>query len=503
MGAIWTSRIRTRQPQGAVGVNWGSPLARNLKIAWSGRFPTWNAATNKASIELINAPPQVSTPYGVGVQLNGSNQSVNLNAKLGSAAGSWYAIAASGASLIGSGGILSQSIDDAGSGIAVGSYQGYVKAGGSQAYLFDSGSTESIKAVGGTWNGSATKAFNLGALKDTGGAGSPTDPFGNYFAHLGAFHYSGGRLFHWAGTPVVFFYFDRALSDAEMAHVHSNPWQLFAPQRTARIYSFPTGGATDYPVTASDALTLADSALQSFSATGVAADALTLADSASNVASLGAAGSDALSLADSASNVAALSATASDALPLADTLNATASGDYTATGSDALTLADSAANAAALGATGTDALTLADAASNTAALGATAADALTLADTLNASASGDYVVVATDALSLSDSVVAAYAAICIATDALSLADATSAAMAGQYAATATDALTLADAVSNAAALGVSISEALTLAALVSAMLTGNTALTGTRGGYGVQMQLAARRAQIQTGRRRN
>ncbi|MBP8235416.1 MAG: hypothetical protein KAY22_24270, partial [Rhizorhabdus sp.] len=83
------------------------------------------------------------------------------------------------------------------------------------------------------------------------------------------------------------------------------------------------------------------------------------------------------------------------------------------------------------------------------------------------------------------------------------ADATSAAMAGEYAATATDALTLADAVSNAAALGVSISEALTLAALVSAMLTGNTALTGKRGGYGVQMQLSARRAQIQTGRCRN
>ena len=293
-----------------------------------------------------------------------------------------------------------------------------------------------------------------------------------------------------------------AASAGRNREIHRNPWQLFEADNDPVFYSLG-GGATDYPVTATDAMTLADSASQTFAATGVAAEAMTLADSASNVAALGAVASDALTLAESASNVAALSATATDALTLADTLNATASGDYTATGSDALTLADSAANAAALGATGTDALTLADAASNTAALGATAADALTLADTLNASASGDYVVTATDALSLSDSVVAAYAAICIATDALSLADATSAAMAGQYAATATDALTLADAASNAAALGVSISEALTLAALVSAMLTGNTALTGTRGGYGVQMQLAARRAQIQTGRCRN
>jgi len=294
----------------------------------------------------------------------------------------------------------------------------------------------------------------------------------------------------------------RVASPAEIKEVAENWLRLFEADNDPVFYSLG-GGATDYPVTATDALTLADSASQSFAATVVAAEAMTLADSASNVAALGASDTAALTLADSATNVAALSATATDALTLADTLNATASGDYTAIGSDALTLADSASNVAALGATGSDALTLADAASNVAALGATASDALTLADTLNASASGDYVVVATDALSLSDSVVAAYAAICIATDALTLADATSAAMAGEYAATATDALTLADATSNAAALGVSISEALTLAALVSAMLTGNTALTGKRGGYGVQMQLSARRAQIQTGRRRN
>lgn len=306
---------------------------------------------------------------------------------------------------------------------------------------------------------------------------------------------------YWAGDIALCALSPLAITDGQK--ISRNPWQLFEADNDPVFYSLGGGGATDYPVTATDALTLADSASQSFAATVVAAEAMTLADSASNVAALGASGTAALTLADSASNVAALSATATDALTLADTLNATASGDYTATGSDALTLADSASNVAALGATGSDALTLADAASNVAALGATASDALTLADTLNASASGDYVVVATDALSLSDSVVAAYAAICIATDALTLADATSAAMAGEYAATATDALTLADATSNAAALGVSISEALTLAALVSAMLTGNTALTGKRGGYGVQMQLAARRAQIQTGRRRN
>lgn len=291
------------------------------------------------------------------------------------------------------------------------------------------------------------------------------------------------------------------LLESELRAEYQNPWQLFEAENDPVFYSLG-GGATDYPVTATDALTLADSASQSFAATGVAADAMTLADSASNVAALGATASDALTLADSASNVAALSATATDALTLADTLNATASGDYAAIGSDALTLADSASNVAALGATGSDALTLADAASNVAALGAAASDALTLADTLNASASGDYVVVATDALSLSDSVVAAYAAICIATDALSLADATSAAMAGQYAATATDALTLADAASNAAALGVSISEALTLAALVSALNSGQLVL-GVRGRPGVQIQTGTRRAQIQTGTRRN
>ena len=344
-------------------------------------------------------------------------------------------------------------------------------------------------------NGTERKAWINGTLLGSGTADA-TVQWSKY--RIGTSTYSSNCVPLTYALIIV----PRALADAQITSLNAaNFWQLLAPEQVN--VPMAGGGGTDSPVTATDALTLADSASQAFAATGVATDAMTLADSASNVAALGAVASDALTLAESASNVAALSATATDALTLADTLNATASGDYTAIGLDALTLADSASNVAALSATASDALTLADAASNAAALGAAASDALTLADTLNASASGDYVVTATDALSLSDSVVAAYAAICIATDALTLADATSAAMAGEYAATATDALTLADATSNAAALGVSISEALTLAALVSAMLTGNTALTGKRGGYGVQMQLSARRAQIQTGRCRN
>jgi len=281
-----------------------------------------------------------------------------------------------------------------------------------------------------------------------------------------------------------------------------NPWQLFEPVNEPVFYSLGGGGATDYPVTATDALTLADSASQGFGATSVATDAATLADSAAAAMAATSAASDALTLADSASNVAALSAVASDALTLADTLNASTAGNYTATGTDALTLADSASNVAALSAVASDALTLADSASNVAALSATAGDALTLADTLNASATGDYVVASSDALTLADSAAAAFAAVCIATDAMTLADATSAALSGQYAATASDALTLADAASNAAALGVTITEALTLAALVSALNSG-TPVLGVRGGFAVQRQLATRRAQIQTARRRN
>jgi hypothetical protein len=313
-----------------------------------------------------------------------------------------------------------------------------------------------------------------------------------------------------------------ALSDGQAATLSASPYRLFSDEQ---IYvPFASGGATDYPVTATDALTLSDTASNVASLSAVSAnalaladaasnvaalsatatdaltaadsanrvlgafasatDALTLADSASNVAAFSAASANAMTLADSASNVAALSATATDALALADTLNASTSGDYTATSANALTLADSA--------------------SNVAALGASVADALSLADTINGSASGDYVVVATDALALSDTRSAAFAAVATATDALTLADAINAALSGQYTATATDALSLSDTRSNAAALSASITAALTLAELVSALNSGNaTALLGIRGAFAVQHQLSARREQIQTGRRRN
>lgn len=368
---------------------------------------------------------------------------------------------------------------------------------------------QAASVIDGNWHvfavvfpeGSALPLLYVDGVDVTASSSESASTYANAAAnvYVGGFSSSGYSATGYA-IPLALG-FNRGIPAGEMADISRNLWQLFEADNEPIFYSLG-GGATDYPVTATDALTLADSAAQGFGATGVATDAATLADSAAAAMAATSAASDALTLADSASNVAALSAVASDALTLADTLNASTAGNYTATGTDALTLADAASNVAALSAAASDALTLADSASNVAALSATAGDALTLADTLNASATGDYVVASSDAMTLADSAAAAFAAVCIATDAMTLSDATSAALSGQYAATASDALTLADAASNAAALGVTITEALTLAALVSALNSG-TPVLGVRGGFAVQRQLATRRAQIQTARRRN
>lgn len=492
MSLLWTQADQTTPPVGNASTNRANPIARGLRHNFryqdnsgrdslSGLNYAWSAPSSAVASGSIG---------GIGVASTGVNRQSLAPSRLSASdvpvTVRWVFVYSGTSSLAAffrnpSGNVCALYLNSPTAGL-ISAYNGsWVGVGGSTALV--AGRVYDVVMVKRGSGGTADVYIN-GQLEMSGIAFAPSafdatvDLWGDGFSQ----YHDGAKL--------QCQMWERLLDVGEITSLARKPWQLFEADNDPAFYT--VGGATDYPVTASDALTLADSASNVASLGAAGSDALTLADSVSNVAALSATATDALTLADSASNVAALSATATDALTLADTLNATASGDYTATGSDALTLADSAANAAALGATGTDALTLADAASNTAALGATAADALTLADTLNASATGDYVVVATDALSLSDSVAAAYTAICIATDALSLADATSAAMAGEYAATATDALVLADAVSNAAALGVSISEALTLAVLVSALNPGQLVL-GVRGRPGVQIQTGTRR----------
>lgn len=48
----------------------------------------------------------------------------------------------------------------------------------------------------------------------------------------------------------------RALTDSEARSLSENPWQLFAPQRTARIYSFPTAGGGTTVAVPAGAITL-------------------------------------------------------------------------------------------------------------------------------------------------------------------------------------------------------------------------------------------------------
>lgn len=383
-------RLRSAQPLG-VGAPSASPLAVGLTNLWSAHAPFDVAA--KRPVTYIGDPAFARRDgAGLSAGLNGSSRSVNTGAKITHSQGTILLLT----DIIATGGdIWSQSTDDAGNGRAI-SLAGNTFVVNNVA-ISELTLTTGLHTIVCTWGGSGS---HDGYIDDVAQAaygpsgGTPPAPAGDYGFELGAFRYSGGRLFWSNHAPILWAVWNRILTRGEISAVSRKPWQLFAPQRRW----MPVASSS---INASTTLTGATStsAAGTLTATGGASKTLTGASTTSAAgtvtASAGVSATGTLTGAGTTGSAGTLTATGAATGTLtgatttssAGTVSASASGNATAT----LTGATTSTSAGTLTATGNASRTLTGAATTASPGTLTAAGAATATLTgaaITASASG-------------------------------------------------------------------------------------------------------------------
>lgn len=215
-------------------------LTDGLRFCWDGANPTTSTGPDAGTVTLVGSPTTgASTAFGTGVTLNGTSQAVDTGKKFTSANGTLFLLAGSSAGIGGSATIGCQSSDDGGNSIGLGWQNGNAIV---------NGVTVSVGVLSGdlwlavTWGAAGIKCYSAGAeINTNANTGAPTAPAGAYTFHLGCFHYSGGRVFFHAATPVIFAQFDAALSGAQISSLYN------ADGATLRSYLMPSGGSSSLP----------------------------------------------------------------------------------------------------------------------------------------------------------------------------------------------------------------------------------------------------------------
>jgi hypothetical protein len=266
VGALYLPRRWKQQPQGAVRIDWGNGLSRDLRVALhpvNGRFydiTRYAAANASANASLVGSPSGIGL-NGIGVTSDGGVQSqystffppVASYVVVGfSVDPYWHGISYVSHSLGGYGGGPNSSHF----GVATEPYSlgrqvtfrlstnNYDGAGNSltfpnlieQGKQFVYGSTRVAGANG-------LRAFSSGRF--LGSADGGTGGIGIYSGTVDA----GNAGYYGSGNTILMVaYWERALSDAEMVSVTSEPWQVFKPL-TRRIVSIPRTVETSFSIT--------------------------------------------------------------------------------------------------------------------------------------------------------------------------------------------------------------------------------------------------------------
>jgi hypothetical protein len=238
----------TKQPQIPVAGNRGNPITNRLRLLWNGANPNQPAFSSlAATFSSFNAPPQAAYSRGVGPALTAaSSQAISTGAKIESSDGTVLLLASNCAALGGATCIAVQSINDAGSNIGLGWQGSSFFVAGASAAITTSGSD---LWIAGTWGAAGIKAYVDGAVSGTNvSTVQALAPAGAYYFSLGCFDYSGGKIFHHTSSPLLFAYWDRALSASEIAALYdpqwSKSWQVFAPL-PRRLFAVPAGAASN------------------------------------------------------------------------------------------------------------------------------------------------------------------------------------------------------------------------------------------------------------------
>ncbi len=400
MAYPFTVSKRTRQPQGIARVDPGYRYARNLRGAWlsSVGAPLQNASgiDGIGALTAVGGCSFVSTPYGLGVSLNGSSQYLvnTANTKVTNLPCTFFlffktAITSTQRVFDISTGTTAE--DVLGVQIASG---GEVRAqhydGGVEAFAYENITTGTWYSVAGRFNGTASRdIFVNGTLvRNNSNVVSPVSGTVDRVT-LGYAWWSGAEYFN--GTIASPLLFDTAISDAEIAELHNNPLRWLAPSR--RIW-VQLGAANETIDTAAGAVVTATaSAIAGALTAASAATAATVAASASAIA--GAATSS--SQAAAATVTATASAISGAATGAGQSAAATVAATASATGGAAT--AASATTAATITASSS---AIAGAASGTAAATATGATVVADASIIAGSATGNAAGTATGATVAAD-----------------------------------------------------------------------------------------------------
>ena len=358
---------RTRQPSGIAVVDPSYPYARNLRGAWisgqSGLLQNASKLGGLGDLTAVGAPTVIATPYGLGVQLNGSSQYLTntSNAAITQFPFTFFLLVYMSTGQTGSSRIFDIS---QGTGISKVAGIRHEDGAGYRAQVYDGGNsqTNGSNKAKGTWNSFAGRfssasersLFVNGALFDTNSetrnALSGIDRITIGFAPWGAEYLNGIVV-----APLAF---DAALPDAEIAALASNPYRWVKQQRRLWIQ---LGAANDALDTAAGAVVTATASAIAGAATGssavnATAPGATVVASASTIAGALTAASSAtaatVTASASAMSGAATGAGQSAAATVAATASATGGASTAASATTAATVvASSSARAGA--ATGT------------------------------------------------------------------------------------------------------------------------------------------------------
>lgn len=240
MSVLFLSKSGVIQPSGPVQIDRRNALTHGLSFA----LVPGNSVRDVAGLKTttpINGPKPAATTRGMSLRLNGSNQSIDTGQKFTTPNGTILLFAAnvgaSGASTC----IACQSTDDAGNNVGVGWQSGNFIINGSWAPA--TWTTGSEVLLVGTWGNAGIKSYVNGELRGTHASTStPQAPAGNYCFHVGAFSYSGGRIFQFLEDTFLLCKWDRALSASEIALVSKRPWQLFSSRQA--LWAPASGGGS-------------------------------------------------------------------------------------------------------------------------------------------------------------------------------------------------------------------------------------------------------------------
>jgi hypothetical protein len=275
---------RTRQPQGAVRIDWGNPFTRGLVFC---AVPIGNtfidlvtgvigtpSGTTTASIRGVNGG---LSRRGEGVSTSGASGFPNyvlwpISTDRGATMGQSATILALGGTntqidnyIYRFGGNVDNIASGDGYSLGIDSFR-TLGRGNIIKSRYASSDVSSTQLLGTTF-GNKTHFFGYSATSN--GAS------GNWFAGGSATAYTGAAVAHGTTTTnrrafvigsgdvsgdnthdtyaSLVLFFDRAIAPIEYAALYDNPWQLFAPSRRVVVFGAAAGGPTAYPLTASPA----------------------------------------------------------------------------------------------------------------------------------------------------------------------------------------------------------------------------------------------------------